>query len=159
MSRATVRAGTAAFLDAPAVDGLVKVHTAKPRNGFGQVIAFDEVTPSGAEGYIHIETVDEKRAANGRKNLVYTVALVGLFRTSQMDAALAVGDYDAVIDAIKERLRDKSAGNILGGLADPAIYNAAEQLLQDETDLPPDAPLTGDAWFRVRFDVSEMIPA
>lgn len=159
MGRATVRAGAAAFLDAPNVAGLVKVHPAKPRNGFGSSIQFDEVTPSGAEGYIHIESVDEVRAANGRKNLLYVLALVGLFRTSRMDAEAAVADYDAVVDAIKARLRVKSAGNVLGGTADPAIYNAAERLLQDETDLPPDAPLTGDAWFRVRFDVSEMIPA
>lgn len=158
MSRATVRSACKLWLDAPNVTGLLAVHSARPRNWKMSEIQFDATTPSSAAGFIHIESVDETRAANGKKVLSYIVALVFLFRTSRTDAGLAIDDYDALVDRIKARLRDHTGGVVLGG-TQPAIFNAGENLLTDETDLPPDKPLLSDSWARVRWDVLEMINA
>lgn len=157
MSYATVRTACKTYLDAPAVPGLLKVHRAKPRNWKANEIKFNAVTPSSAAGFIHIEGAPELRVGTSKKHTIYTVALVLVFRTSRTDAEAAVDDFDTLIEAIKAKLRVKPP--VLGGIADPAIYDAAEGMLEVATDLPPDTALVGETWARVRFDVKEMITA
>lgn len=160
MSRASVREAVSDYLSAPAVTGLQKVHSAKPRNWKPSDIVVDASTPSAAAGYLHIEGVVEQRVATGKKQLDYTVVLVYLFRSSQNDSVASMHDFDVLTDAIKAKLRTKTAyGQVLGLTGSPEIFNAAEKQLMDETDLPQESGGMSSVWSRLRFEVSEMINA
>ena len=159
MSRATVRTAVAAYLDTPAVTGLRKVHKAKPLRFDTAEVRFDGDQRSSAHGYVHIESVAERRAATGKRYLDYTVGLVCHWRTRHTGPTGGqdrMDDLDALVEAIKARLRTKP---VLGGTADAAIFDAAESLLQDTTDIPQDEAVGQSCWFVVRFNVDEMITA
>lgn len=159
MSRATIRAQAATYLTGGAVAGLSTVHSAKPVHWKPSEWRFDGTSNQTANGYIHIEHVEETREALGKRFLRYTVALVLVFRSRDTGPTAGedrMGGFDTLIDAIKARLRDKSGGP-LGDLTQAIVWEAAEHLLEDEADLPQDQAPASEIWGLVRFDASEWI--
>lgn len=156
MSRATVRSAVKTHLHGQ-VTNLNAVHKAKPRAWKTTENRYDGTTPSSAVGYVHIESVADQRAATGKRHLEYTVALVFLFKSRRTDAELMMDEFDTLVEAIKARLRDTSAGPL--GVSDGSIFEAAEHLLEDLTDEPQKKASHVSMWGVIRFDVSEWITA
>lgn len=161
MSRATIRAQAATYLTGGTVPGLLTVHSAKPVHWKPSEWTFDGTTNQTANGYIHLEHVEETREALGKKFLQYTVALVLVFRSR--DSGPTAGEdrmagFDTLIDGVKARLRDKTNGP-LGDLTRAIVFEAAEHILEDEADLPQDQAAASEVWGLVRFDASEWINA
>lgn len=160
VSRATTRAAIQNWLAPPAISNLLAVHTAKPRNWKPTELQWEGARNSSAAGYVHIEGVREVRAATGKKHLEYTCALVFVFRsrhTGETGGEDRIADFDALVEGIKARLRNKTSGP-LGG-TQPLIFDCCEGLLEDSADLPQDQAAQSSIWAVVRFDVDEMITA
>lgn len=166
MGYATVRAASAAYMTGNVIPGLNVVHSAKPLAWPHDDWVWDPVATGRdwiANGFVHVERDVELRAATGKRFVDYDVALVLRFQTRRTGPTAgedAQDDYDALIDAVKARLRVKTAGMGPLGLADQStLWQAAERLLEAEHDLPRDDPIDNETWGVVRFDVSEWITA
>ncbi len=159
MSRQTIRLAVKQYFDAPAIPGLVKVRTARPKNWPQPEDWRHETLLSTMGGYVYIENVVERRAATGKRYLEYTVGLQLIFRTRDTDAEAAMAAFDTMIDAIKARARVKPPGGGGLGVSDGTIFQAAEKLLEDLSDDTQDDPLLQSVRAVVRFDVSEWITA
>lgn len=156
MSRATVRAAVTAHLDGE-VTNLNAVHRAKPRSWKTTENRYDGTQPSSAVGYVHIESVLDRRAATGKRFLEYTVGLVFLFKSRRTDAEQMMDEFDDLVEAIKAQLRDTTSGPL--GVSDGTIFEAAEHLLEDLTDEPQKKASHVAMWGVIRFDVSEWLNA
>lgn len=154
MSRATVRAAVTAHLDGQ-VTNLNAVHSAKPRSWKTTENRYDGTQPSAAVGYVHIESVVDRRAATGKRFLEYTVGLVFLFKSRRTDSEQMMDEFDELVEAIKARLRLRPPL----GVTDGTIFEAAEHLLEDLTDEPQKKASHVAMWGVIRFDVSEWINA
>lgn len=153
MGRTSVRAAIVAYLDGEVVPALMRVHASKPRNwAVGDFRSATEFSTAAA--YVYIEHTSEQREANGKKSIHYIVSLQLVFRSRHTNPDVAMTDFDGLIENIKTRLRAKPP---LGGAA--GIYEAAEHLLEDDSDLTRDTALTQNTRALVRFDVSEWFNA
>lgn len=167
MSRATMRAGVAAFFNTPAIAGLTTVYTSQPKSM--SQFAKNDGDRSGMLAYVFIEAEREHRkamggATGGKKRIVYDVGLVCLFRHNGVDpsetadgAVQAMDDYDSTVELIKQRLR---SDRTLGGVAFSAGEGA--ELMQDDIEIVSDLPTQVDGgaltiWSVVRFRTTEWI--
>lgn len=159
MSRATIRQAVVDWFGNGHVAGLGTLYTAQPRTIPGGDFAITNGAMSGAVATVHIEHELEHRAAlggpySGEKKIDYTVGLVVMFRSRQASQDDAMGDYDALIEAIKERLRsDRSFGG--------TVWIAGEEQggIEINSDLPRLDKQTFTIWSVVRFVVSEWVQA
>lgn len=158
MSRATVRAAVKEYFDAPAVDGLLKVRRARPKNWSAAPELRSATLWSTASGYVYIESVTEQRATTGKKYLQYMIGLQLLFRSRHTDAEQAMDDFDTLIEAIKARLRADPHLNTNPDLPG-GVFQAGVNLLEDLSDDTADDPLLQSVRAVVRFDASEWITA
>lgn len=159
MSRSTIRTAVKNYFDAPAIPGLVKVRSARPKAWPTPDDWRHDTLLSTMGGYVYIEGVVEKRATTGKRYLEYTVGLQLIFRTRDTDAEAAMAAFDTMIDAIKAHARVKPAGGGGLGVSDGSIFQAAEKLLEDLSDDTQDDALLQSVRAVVRFDVSEWITA
>ena len=112
MSRSTVRAAIAAFLQPPAVAGLSSVTAAQPRYipDTAYLQALPMGTATGAVAWPWIESqADVRRTLGpvaGKRVLIrYQVGLIVRVLSNQADAGDAQNDADAIMEALLERLR------------------------------------------------------
>lgn len=161
MSRQTVRESVAAFFAPPAVQGLNKVFTARPKRGEGTWYRYGQPagTPSGAFAVVFIESEYEQRIAiggehSGKKRVFYTVRLDVYCHSVERHSEDAMAFFDTVIDGIKDRLRsDRRLNNY------PIIFEAGENELSGEYGDPVVSGTDGSTmmWGRVRFNVNEVL--
>lgn len=160
MSRATVRGAVAAFFAPPAVAGLNTLYTAPPKRIPGPAFREGQPagTPSGAVGVVHIVSETEERIAiggehSGKKWVHYTVELQVFQHSIHQHSEDAMADFDAVIDAVKTRLRSDRR------LDDwPVIFEAGERSLvgvYGEPRVVQDG--STEIWGAVQFEVSEVL--
>ncbi len=160
MSGAGVRAAVAAYVTAANITNLVEVF-ADPPFDMANVPA-DDLTPAGATttavGVVFIDTEDDTTIAfdgqGGRRTVTYAVSLEILLWDISADATTAQNATDALIDAVKVRLRtDPKLGTEPAG--NNEIIQAAVSRLFVERGRP-ERPGDGDAWAcwtGVHFDV------
>ena len=161
MSRATVRAAVAQWFDPAYVPGLFATHRAEPKiipgSDYGlEAFGGNLGAGSGAYAIVHIADERERRVAiggahSGMKHVTYDIALVVHFRSVKPDALEAMDDYDALIEALKQRLRaDRNLGQ--NGLV---IWQAGED--GDDIHIQSDLPAEDDGsiyiWSVLEFKV------
>lgn len=112
MSRATVRAATVAWFAPPNVAGLYTVYKAQPKliPNTAYRAGAPAGTASGAIMFPHIEEETEHRiafggATSGHKLIEYKLGLVVRFLSVRTKSEDAQDDYDALIEAVKQRIR------------------------------------------------------
>lgn len=131
MSRATVRAALETWLAPPNVAWVGSIFGSMPKiiPGPAFTAGLGSGSRSGSVMVIFIEDEHETRTAlggphGGRKMVTYEVGIVIRFRSSQADSQVAVDDYDALIESLKERIRaDRTLGT--SGTANP-LFQAGE---------------------------------
>jgi hypothetical protein len=165
MSRAVVRARVADWIASAQITTLNQVFTSFPKRINFQVNSFPGQN-SRAAAVVFIESEGESRIAIGgvtdqgqglgMKRVDYNVALQIFHHSVQRDPIDAMNDFDAVIDAVKDRLRN---GFHELGKDDPnLIWQAAEPSI----DVQYGEPLTNEGgatetWAAIRFIVTQMI--
>lgn len=166
MGYATVRANVAAYMTGNVVPGLNVVHKAKPVHWPHADWTWDPVATGRdwiANGFVYIERDVETRASTGKKMTDYDVAIVLRYQTRATGPQAGEDAQDALdglVDAMKARLRVKTAGMGPLGLPDQSVlWQAAERLLEVQFDLPRDEPIDNETWGVVRFDVAEWLTA
>lgn len=159
MSRATVRAAVAAFFAAPAVANLNKVYTSFPKrmNAGDFLVGQAAGTKSGAVAVIFVGREIERRVAmggatSGKKRVDYDVDLEVFLRSVEQTAEAAMDAYDAVVDAIKVKLR---TDRVIG--AGATVFQAGEATLDGEHEMPRRTVDGTDIAGRVTFEVSEFL--
>ena len=152
MSRASVRAGIAAFLSPPNVAGLNEVYPSLPVVQPGEMFFSQPGQKSGAAAFIFIEHERERRmslpAYRANKMVVYEVAVVvnffwitagGVGGMAQDPGVQAMEAYDSIVDALKARIRsDLTMGGTFFSAGDGA------ELGQDDLQLDSDLPVLVD---------------
>lgn len=160
--RASVRAAVKTYFTPPAVSGLNTLYSAWPKRGvpWPDYIAGQPAgTQSGTVAVVHLARDDERRLAvggsiSGKKVIEYAVELQLMLRSTKAKAEDAVDDYDAVVDAVKARLRyDRSLGTgSARGADDGDIWQAGEGDLWGEY-FDPQITVDGatEIWGAVHF--------
>lgn len=160
-SRVTARNTLHAWLVAGGISGLNVVHKTFPKR-----INFQEGATAGqmsrAQAVLFIASEEESRlavggATNGWKRVDYQFVVQVFHHSVHREAADAMGDFDALIDAIKARLRsDHNFGDPTGIL----VWQGAEPRI---TTLYGEPALTEsgavETFAEIRFDVTQMIQA
>ena len=168
MSRATVREAVRNWIASAQITTLNQTLSSFPKRINFQVNSFPGQN-SRAAAVVFIENEQESRIAiggvgamaeggfgKGWKRVDYGIALQVFHHSLQRNAEDAMSDFDALIDAIKERLR---AGQHTLGVENPnIIWQAAEPAI----DVQYGEPLSNEGgatetWAAIRFTVTEMI--
>lgn len=165
MSRKVVREAVANWIASAQITTLNQVFTSFPKRINFQVDSFPGQN-SRAAGVVFIESENESRLAIGGvtsqgeglgwKRVDYQVAFQIFHHSLQRDPVDAMDDFDQVIDAVKERLRN--GWHELGENNPDRIWQAAEPGI----DVQYGEPLTNDGgatetWAAIRFTVTQMI--
>lgn len=165
MSRKVVREAVANWIASAQITTLNQVFTSFPKRINFQVDSFPGQN-SRAAGVVFIESESESRLAIGGvtsqgeglgwKRVDYQVAFQIFHHSLQRDPVDAMDDFDQVIDAVKERLRN--GWHELGENNPDRIWQAAEPGI----DVQYGEPLTNDGgatetWAAIRFTVTQMI--
>lgn len=171
MSRATVRAAVAAYLNAGlgAIPGLATVYQAQPYFVDGaNAIPLAAGQGSGAYAFLHLAESSESRwaepAAQGSVGVHYQVNLVVCYvyqipsaiETPPVDPSAWVGPCDVILQALKDRIHaDPSMG------APATIFLAAQtpDTLQISSDDPRLDQGRIHSWHTIAFRVTEVIQA
>lgn len=166
MSRKVVRERVTEWIASAQINTLNQVFTSFPKRINFQVDSFPGQV-SRAAAVVFIEGEDESRLAIGGvssnggaglgiKRVDYSVALQIFHHSLQRDPQDAMSDFDDLIDAIKDRLRN---GYHELGENDPnLIWQAAEPSINVQYG----EPLTNEGgatetWAAIRFTVTQMI--
>lgn len=169
MSAATVRSQLQAFLSSPPITGLEKVYRDQPWIALGGDWQLSSNAGWGAIGWLHLDEESETRATlpavAGQKRVDYRVGLVVLYQyliPAQLPDGQAedawVGPLDALLDAVKARLRsDPKAGT--GPGLDGVIFQQSQdpQDLKISRDLPRRDHGKVWSWQVVEFTVTEIV--
>lgn len=160
MSRAQVRKAVAEFFAPPAIPMLGSIYRSVPKRVPGPEFrkTLPQGTHSGAIAIINLVNEREERIAiggehSGRKWVHYEVALEVKMHSIHKHSEDAMDDFDALIDAIKSKLRsDRRLAN------DGIIFESGERLLVAEY-AEPEVMTDGSTiiWGVVRFEVSEVL--
>lgn len=165
MSRKVVREAVANWIASAQITTLNQVFTSFPKRINFQVDSFPGQN-SRAAGVVFIESESESRLAIGGvtsqgeglgwKRVDYQVAFQIFHHSLQRDPVDAMDDFDQVIDAVKERLRN--GWHELGENDPDRIWQAAEPGI----DVQYGEPLTNEGgatetWAAIRFTVTQMI--
>ena len=159
--RAVIRDAVATWFAPPNVAGLNKVFTGMPKEIVEQEF-FTSVaagTPSAAIAYVDITNDKEERIATGYKRLTASTWLVVKFMSNRDKSEDAIADHDALVDAIKARLRGPD-GRTLGG----KVFSAGEgdQLGAPDVEVDGGSPTlveeTTWIWCAVKFTTVVMLP-
>lgn len=165
MSRKVVREAVANWIASAQITTLNQVFTSFPKRINFQVDSFPGQN-SRAAGVVFIESESESRLAIGGvtsqgeglgwKRVDYQVAFQIFHHSLQRDPVDAMDDFDQVIDAVKERLRN--GWHELGENNPDRIWQAAEPGI----DVQYGEPLTNEGgatetWAAIRFTVTQMI--
>jgi len=160
MSRAQVRQAVVDFFAPPAVPYLSTIYKATPKRVPGPEFrnTLPSGTYSGAIAIVNLVAENEERIAiggehNGRKWVHYEVALEVKLHSIHTHSEDAMTDFDALIDAIKTKLRsDRRLAN------DGVVFEAGERYLDSEY-AEPEVMNDGSTiiWGIVRFEVSEVL--
>lgn len=153
MSRATVRAGVAAWIAPPNVAGVGRVFTSFPKMMFGP-----DFIPAGAVGqtsgaclvvFISRE-VETRVALGGKKRVDYVVELHVFHRSVDPDSTVAMASFDTLVEALKTRLR---SDHTLGG----TIWEAGELSLTGEYGEPALNVDVTETWGSLSFSAVEWL--
>jgi len=165
MSRAVVRARVQDYIASAQITTLNQVFSSFPKRIDFQVNSFPG-QQSRAAAVVFLESESESRLAIGGvtsqgdglgiKRVDYQVALQIFHHSLQRNAEDAMGDFDQLIDAIKDRLRN--GWHELGENDPNLIWQAAEPSI----DVQYGEPLTKEGgatetWAAIRFTVTQMI--
>lgn len=165
MSRQVVRAAVRDWIDSAQITTLNQVFSSFPKRINFQVDSFPGQV-SRAAGVVFIENEEESRVAIGGvtqegqglgwKRVDYTIAFQVFHHSLQRNAEDAMDDFDKLIDAIKDRLRN--GFHELGKDQPDVIWQAAEPSISVQYG----EPLTNDGgatetWAAIRFIVTQMI--
>lgn len=160
MSRAQVRQAVVDFFAPPAVPYLSEIYRAVPKRIPGPEFrkTLPSGTYSGAIAIVNLTGEREERIAiggehNGRKWVHYEVVLELKLHSIHTHSEDAMDDFDALVDAIKTKLRsDRRLAN------NGVIFEAGEAYL-DTDYAEPEVMNDGSTiiWGIVRFEVSEVL--
>lgn len=164
MSRSEVRTKVATWIADAAIPNLNQVFTSHPKR-----INFEQNATAGqltrAAGLVFIAGETEQRiavggASNGWKRIDYDVQFQVYTHSMRSLAQDAMNDFDAIIDAIKVRVR--SGGHRLGESDGTIIWQVGEGVKQ--ISVIYGEPKTNDGgateiWAAVEFEVTQMIQA
>jgi len=165
MSRRVVREKVHGWISSAQITTLNQVFTSFPKRIDFQVDSFPGQV-SRAAAVVFIESENESRIAiggvgsdgtgHGWKRVDYSVALQIFHHSLQRNAEDAMEDFDQVIDAVKDRLRN--GFHTLGEQDLNVIWQAAEPSI----DVQYGEPLTNqggatETWAAIRFTVTQMI--
>lgn len=161
MGRTSVRNAVRSYLTGSVIPNLQVVHKAKPRNWPASDFRTIGGAGSAASAWVYVESSVETRETTGKKSVSYVVSVQFLFRSQKTDVDAAEQDLDDLIDAIKARLRRKDTNGFPSplGVNDGSIFQAAEDLLEDATDMTRDDTMQPSVRGFVRFDVKEWFNA
>lgn len=165
MSRRVVREKVHEWISSAQITTLNQVFTSFPKRINFQVDSFPGQVSraaavvfieSEAESRIAIGGVTSDGAGHGWKRVDYSVALQIFHHSLQRNAEDAMDDFDQVIDAVKDRLRN--GFHTLGEQDLNVIWQAAEPSI----DVQYGEPLTNEGgatetWAAIRFTVTQMI--
>ena len=162
MSRSTVRAQIATYLQGGFIQGLNQIFTSFPKRINFQVNAMPGSLSRSAL-IVFIQNENESRIAiggahSGWKRVDYSVILQVYFQSSQRTAELAMADFDTLIDGIKDYLRaDHNFGDTTGNI----VWQGAEPAITTSYGEPATDSGTGvtDIYAQIQFLVTEMIQA
>lgn len=160
MSRATVRTAIVDYFapgGTPWDTKVGKVFRAHPK----QILAAENYAGAGdASGSVAVVVLERERevrralggATSGKKQVFYTCRLDLFFRSVKPDGDDAMDDYDAVVDAVKAKLRaDRNLGS------PTVVFQAGEDELSAEHGDPVLSNNVIHVWGTVRFVVSEIL--
>ncbi len=162
MSRSQVRLAVGEWIADAAIPNLNQIFKAHPKR-----INFQENSTPGqmtrAAGLVFISDERDSRIANGGayegwKRIDYTVQFQVFTHSMQPYAQDAMDDFDAIIDAVKQKLRE--GGHRLGLTDGDIIWQAAEP----DISVIYGEPQTNDGgateiWAAITFTVTQMISA
>jgi len=159
VTRATARDAVATWIAPPNVAGLNTVFTSWPKLIEGADFTADQPpgTASGTVAVVHIVHEDEQRIAfggehGGWKRVTYTITVQLFHRSLEPDAADAQDHLDAVVDALKERIRaDRTLGS-------PDVWQAAEESFTGDYGVPDLSNDAIETWASISFALTEMLP-
>jgi hypothetical protein len=164
MSRSQVREKVGTWIADAGIPNLNQVFTSHPKR-----INFEQNATAGqatrAAGLVFIAGETEERiaiggASNGWKRVDYDVQFQVYTHSMHQLAQNAMDDFDAIIDAIKDRVR--SGGHRLGEPDGTIIWQVGEGIKQ--ISVVYGEPQTNDGgateiWAAVQFEVTQMIQA
>jgi len=162
MSRQQVRDAVATWVEGASIPHLNQIFTSHPKR-----INFQANSTAGeysrAAGVVFIRDESEIRIAvggaySGWKRVDYTVDFQVFFHSMQNYAQDAMNEFDAIVDAVKDRLR--AGGHRLGQEDGNVIWQAAEP----QISVTYGEPATNDGgateiWAAIEFTVTQMIQA
>lgn len=162
MSRSQVRTAVGTWIADAAIPNLNQIFTSHPKR-----INFQANATAGqmtrAAGLVFISDESDSRIANGGayegwKRVDYTVQFQVFTHSMQSYAQDAMDDFDAIIDAVKQKLRE--GGHRLGLTDGDVIWQAAEPNIS----VMYGEPTTNDGgateiWAAITFTVTQMISA
>jgi hypothetical protein len=162
MSRQQVRDAVATWVEGASIPHLNQIFTSHPKR-----INFQANSTAGeysrAAGVVFIRDESEIRIAvggaySGWKRVDYTVDFQVFFHSMQNYAQDAMDEFDAIVDAVKDRLR--AGGHRLGQEDGTVIWQAAEP----QISVTYGEPATNDGgateiWAAIEFTVTQMIQA
>lgn len=162
MSRQQVRQAVASWVGSESIPHLNQIFTSHPKRiNFQANSIAGELTR--AAGVVFIRDESEIRIAvggpySGWKRVDYTVDFQIFTHSMQNFAQDAMDDFDAIVDAVKNKLR--SGGHRLGQTDGDVIWQAAEP----QITVTYGEPATNDGgateiWAAVEFTVTQMIQA
>lgn len=168
MSMASVRAGVSSFLTLPPIDGLRAVKKSMPLIVPGQDYGTGGGWTFGAVGIVHIaHSSDVVRAGGNGPHLERAVSYTLDFVLSGVDsggnAEAATDNWDALVEAVKVRLRsDPALGT--SGTPQPILFagvgngvpNTNSPDLIVDTDFPRQNKGAVYFWAKVQFFASEV---
>jgi hypothetical protein len=162
MSRQEVRTAVATWVADAAITNLNQVFTSHPKR-----INFEQNAPVGsatrAAGRVVIQGETEERIAvggpyNGWKRIDYDVIFQLFIHSMQNYSQDAMDDFDAIVDAVKARLR--LGEHRLGMSNGSVIWQAAEPGITVQYGEPKtNAGGATELWAGIEFTVTQMIQA
>lgn len=164
MSRKQVRDHVTEWIASEQITTLNQVFKSFPKRINFQVGSFPGQA-SRAAAVVFIENESEERLAiggayDGWKRVDYLVALQVFHHSLQRNPEDAMDDFDAVIDAIKERLRKGGHRLDLADSDGSVIWQAAEPSIDVQYGEPVSNDGTStETWAAIRFTVTQMIRA
>jgi hypothetical protein len=159
MSRSEVREAVGTWIAGANIPHLNQIFTSFPKRiNFQANSTAGEITR--AAGVVFIQGEDESRlaiggASSGWKRIDYDVQFQIFTHSVAQYAQDAMSEFDAIIDAVKDRLR--AGGHRLGQSSGDVIWQAAESSIRVDYG----EPLTNDGgvteiWAAVEFTVIQM---
>ena len=162
MSRQEVRTAVGTWIAGASIPHLNQIFTSHPKR-----INFQANSTAGeigrAAGLVFISSEYENRIANGGaytgwKQIDYTVEFQIFYHSVASYSQDSMDGFDAIIDAVRDRLRD--GGHRLGLEDGDVIWQAAEP----EISVQYGEPVTNDGsateiWAAIEFTVTQMVPA